>query len=156
MWTKSKRAGSGRYLPLRRERRNVWIDSSREAFGADGPFASIPWFEGPEERSTLPRTFHLDRAQRNSKSSCLLSHCGEASFVGICAATQQDRLARLAMEHSIGLSAACQKQYRDEYEASRHASSPLLAGAIISGMCPLPRAGSRWRCKRELIFDEPT
>ena len=117
----------GRCLPLRREGRNVWIDSSWGAFGTDGPFASIPWFEGPEEGSTLPRAFHLDRTQRDSKSSCLLSHCGEASFIGICAATQQDRLARLAMEHSIGLSTACQKQYHDEYETSRHTPSPLIS-----------------------------
>ena len=127
MWTKSKKAVCGRCLPLRREGWNVWIDPSRESFGTDGPFASIPWFEGPEEGSTLPRAFHLDRTQRDSKSSCLLSHCGEASFIGICAATQQDRLARLAMEHSIGLSAACQKQYHDEYETSRHTPSPLIS-----------------------------
>ncbi len=127
MSTKSKSAGCGRCLPLRREGRNVWIDSSREAFGTDGPFACIPWLQGPEEGSTLPRAFHLDRAKRDSKSSCLLSHCGEASFVGICAATQQNRLARLAMEHSIGLSAACQKQYHDEYETSRHTPSPFIS-----------------------------
>ena len=156
MSTKSKRAGCGRCLPLRREGRNVWIDSSREAFGTDGPFASIPWFEGPEEGSTLPRAFHLDRAQRDSQSSSLRSHCGEASFIGICAATQQNRLARLAMEYSIGLSAACQKQYHDEYETSRHIPSSFLAGATISEMCPLPRAGSKWQYRREFIFDEPT
>ena len=156
MWTKSKRAECGRCLPLRREGRNVWIDSYREAFGTDGPFASIPWFEGPEEGSTLPRAFHLDRTQRDSKSSCLRSHRGKASFVGICAATQQNRLARLAMEYSIGLSAACQKQYHDEYETSRHIPSSFLAGATISEMCPLPRAGSKWQYRREFIFDEPT
>jgi len=138
MSTKSKRAGGGRYLPLRREGRNVWIDSSRVTFGTDCPFASIPWFEGPEEGSTLPRAFHLDRAQKDSKSSCLCSHRGEASFVRICAATQQDRLARLAMEHSIGLSAACQKQYHHEHETSRHIPSPLISRRDHLRNVPLP------------------
>ena len=62
----------------------------------------------------LARTSHLDRTQRDPKSSRLLAHRGEAAFVGIGAATQYDRVARLAMEYGIGLSAAYQEQYYDE------------------------------------------
>lgn len=112
-----------------------------ETFGANCPFAGIPWFEGPEEGSTLPRTSHLDRTQRDPKSSRLLAHCGEAAFVGIGAATQYDRVARLAMEYGIGLSAACQEQYHDEYRTFRHVPLPSLTGVIIFRNAPL---ATRW------------
>ena len=127
MQTKPKRAGSRRWLPLWQERWNVRIDSARETFGADGPFAGVPWLKGPEEGPTFPRAFHLNRAHRNSKSSSLLTHCGETAFVGICAATQDDRVARLAMEYGIGLSAACQEQRHQEQETFGHPPSPSLA-----------------------------
>ena len=141
MRAKSKRTESGRQLSLRRQGRNLRIDSARETFRADCPFAGIPWLEGPEERSTFPGTSHLDRAQRNSKSRRLLAHCGEAAFVGICPATQYDRLARLVMEHSIGLGAACQEQYHEEHKTSRHTPSPSLVGVTIIRNAPLP---TRW------------
>ena len=113
-----------------------------ETFGANCPFAGIPWFEGPEEGSTLPRTSHLDRTERDPKSGRLLAHCGEAAFVGIGAATQYDRIARLVMEYGIGLiSAACQEQYHDEHKTSRHAPSPSPAGVIIFRNAPL---ATRW------------
>ena len=50
---------------------------------------------------------------------------GEAAIVGICAATQHDRVAGLVIKHGIGLSAACQKQYRDKQRTSRHVPSLL-------------------------------
>ena len=127
-----------------------------ETFWADCRFAGIPWFEGPEEGSTFPRTSHLDRGQRDSELSRLLAHLGEAAFVGICSATQYDRVARLAMEYGIGLSAACQEEYYDEHKTSRHVPSPSLAVRLFSGMRPLPRAESRWQREMNLIFDEPT
>ena len=126
-------------------------------FGADCRFAGIPWFEGLEEGSTFLRTSYLDRGQRDSELSRLLAHLGEAAFVGICSATQYDRVARLAMEYGIGLSAACQEQYYDdEHKTSRHGPSPSLAVRLFSGMRPLLRAGSRWRRERDLFPDEPT
>jgi hypothetical protein len=79
----------------------------------------------------MPRTSHLDRTQRDSKSSRLLAHRGEAAFVGIGAATQYDRVARLAMEYGIGLSAACQEQYHDEQKTSRHAPLSLRTRVMI-------------------------
>ena len=103
----------------------------------------------------MPRTSHVDRAQRNSKSSYLLSHCREAVFVGICTATQYDRVTCLAMEYGIGLSAACQEQYHDEHKTSRHARSSSLAGVTIIRNVSLATR-SRQQRKRDLIFDEPT
>jgi hypothetical protein len=102
-------------LSLRQQGRNIRIDSMRETFGADYPFAGIPRLERPEEGSALPGTFYLDSAYRDSKSSRFLVHYREAAFIGICAATKHDRLACLAMEDSVGLSATCQDQYHEEY-----------------------------------------
>lgn len=102
-------------LSLRQQGRNIRIDSMRELFGADYPLACIPRLERPEEGSALPGTFHLNSAYRDSKSSRFLAHYREAAFIGRCAATKQDRLACLAMEDSVGLSATCQDQYHDEY-----------------------------------------
>jgi hypothetical protein len=101
-------------LSLRQQGRNIRIDSMREMFGADYPFAGIPRLEWPEEGSALPGTFHLNCAYRDSKSSRFLAHFREAAFIGRCAATKQHRLACLAMEDSVGLSATCQDQYHDE------------------------------------------
>ena len=86
----------------------------RQAFGADGPFAGISWLERPEEGPTLPGAFYLDSAYRDSKASRFLLHGGEATFIGICAAAKQHRLACLAMEYRIGISATCQDQYHEE------------------------------------------
>lgn len=107
IWAKLKRAGSGRWLSLRCEGWNVRIGSAWETFGADGPFAGISWLEGPEERSTFLGTSYLNRAKRDPKLSGFLAHRGETAFVGIGAATHYERVARLVMEHSIVLSAAC-------------------------------------------------
>ena len=86
----------------------------------------------------MPRTSHLDRTERDPKSGRLLAHCGEAAFVGIGAATQYDRIARLVMEYGIGLiSAACQEQYHDEYRTFRHVPLPSLTGVIIFRNAPL-------------------
>ena len=89
----------------------------------------------------MPGTSHLDRTQRDPKSSRLLAHRGEAAFVGIGAATQYDRVARLAMEYGIGLSAACQEQYHDEQKTSRHVPLPSLTGVIIFRNAPI---ATRW------------
>lgn len=131
------------------------IDSAWKTFRTDCPFAGIPWLEGPEKGSTLPRTSHVHRTQRDSKSSCFLPHRREATFVGICSLGQYDRVARLAMEYGIGLSAACQEQYHDEYKTSCHTRCPSLAG-LLPEMCPLLHAGPRCHRERALIFDETT
>jgi len=89
----------------------------------------------------LPRTSNLNRTQRDSKSIRLLAHRGEAAFVGIGAATQYDRVASLAMEYGIGLSAACQELYHDEYRTFRHAPLPSLTEVIIFRNAPL---ATRW------------
>jgi hypothetical protein len=97
----------------------------RQTFGADDPFAGISWLERPEERPALPGTFHLDSADRDSKASRLLVHDGETTFIGRCTAAEHDRLACLAMEYRIGLSATCQDQYHEEHESLGH--KPVLS-----------------------------
>jgi hypothetical protein len=130
-----------RRLSLWQKWRDLRIDTSRETFRTDYPFAGIPWFERPDERSTFPRTSHLDRAQRDPKSSRRLAHCGEAAFVGICAATQYDRLACLAMKHRVGIGAAYQKQHHEEHKTFYHTPSPPLVGVTPIRNVPL---STRW------------
>ena len=93
----------------------------------------------------MPRTSNLNRTQRDSKSIRLLAHRGEAAFVGIGAATQYDRVARLAMEYGIGLSAARQEQYHDEQKTSRHNAFTLTSRCDDQECAPchaLDRGGS--------------
>ena len=119
----------------------MWIDSVWKTFRTDCPFAGIPWLEGPEKGSTLPRTSHVHRTQRDSKSSCFLPHRRKATFVGISSPSQYDRVARLAMEYGMGLSAACQEQYHDEYKTSCHTCCPSLAGVAVTRNVSL---ATRW------------
>ena len=104
----------------------------------------------------MPRASHVHRTQRDSESSRLIPYGGEAIFVGIGASTQYDRVACLAMEYGVGLSAACQEQYHDKYETSRHPRCLSLAGKAVTVMCPLLHSRKRYHCERDLIFDETT
>lgn len=132
------------------------MDSAGKAFRANSPFTGVPWLERPEKRAPLPRTSHVHRTQRDSESNCLLPYGGEAIFVGICAPSQYDRVACLAMEYGIGLSAACQEQYHGKHKTSRHPGCPSMAGKAVIVMCPLLHTRKRYHCERNFIFDETT
>ena len=72
--------------------------------------------------------------------------------MGIRATTQNDRVARLAMEYGIALSAARQYHDHDEHKTSRHALSSSLASVTIVRIVPLAMRWTEIPARKESHF----